>query len=74
MRIRPNALLLCLLTFPLSAQADEPIVQRSSWFVGLGGSINSVNFDQDMFASGVGNVYTGGTLVATGGAGGPANH
>ena len=73
MRIRPNALLLCLLTFPLSAQADEPIVRSSSWFVGLGGSINSVNFDQDMFASGVGNVYKGGTLVATGGAGGPAN-
>lgn len=73
MRMKPNALLLCLLIFPLSARADEPIVQRPSWFVGLGGSINTVNFDQDMFASGVGDVYQGATLVATGEAGGPAN-
>jgi hypothetical protein len=69
---RLNALLLCLLIFPLSARAEEPMVQWSSWFVGLGGSFNTVNFDQDMFASGVGNVYQGGTLVAVGGAGGPA--
>lgn len=73
MRIGLNALLLSLLAFPLSAQAEEPIVPWSSWFVGLGGSFNTVNFDQDMFASGVGNVYRGGTLVAAGQAGGPAN-
>ncbi len=72
MRTRLNALLLLLLAFPLSARAEEPIVQRSSWFVGLGGSFNTVNFDQDMFVSGVGSVYQGGTLVAVGQAGGPA--
>ena len=32
-----------------------------------------MNFDQDMFASGVGNVYQTGTLIAVGEAGGPAN-
>jgi outer membrane protein W len=73
MRVRLNALLLCLLAFPLSARAEEPSVPNSSWFGGLGGSFHIANFDQDMFASGVGNVYQGGTLVAVGGAGGPAH-
>ena len=73
MRIGLNAWLLWLLAFPLSAQAEEPIVQRSSWFVGLGGSFNTVNFDQDMFASGVSRVFQGETLVGVGQAGGPAN-
>jgi len=73
MRIWLNALLLGLLTFPLSARAEEPIVPRAGWFAGLGGSFNNVNFDQDMFANGVGNVFSGTTLVATGAAGGPAN-
>ncbi len=66
-------LLLWLLTFPLSARAEESIVPWSSWFVGFGGSFSTANFNQDMFASGVGNVYQGGTLVAVGEAGGPAN-
>jgi hypothetical protein len=73
MRIWLNALLLWSLAFPLSARAEEPIVPRAGWFAGLGGSFNSVNFDQDMFANGVGNVFSGTTLVATGAAGGPAN-
>jgi len=73
MRIWLNALLLGLLTFPLSAQAEEPIVPRGGWFAGLGGSFNSVNFDEDLFASGTGDVFSGKTLVATGAAGGPAN-
>jgi len=66
-------LLLGLLTFPLSARAEELIVPRASWFAGLGGSFNSVNFDQNLFSSGTGNVYQGKTLVAVGEAGGPAN-
>jgi hypothetical protein len=53
--------------------AEAASLQWSSWFVGLGGSFNTANFDQNMFASGVGNVYQGGTLVAVGAAGGPAN-
>lgn len=73
MRIWLNALLLSLLAFPLSAQADEPIVPRAGWFAGLGGSVNSSNFDQDMFANGIGDVFSGTTRVATGAAGGPAN-
>ena len=73
MRILLNALLLWLLTFPLSALAEELVVPPAGWFAGLGGSVNGVNFDQDMFANGVGNVYSGTTLVATGAAGGPAN-
>lgn len=73
MRIWLNALLLGLMTFPLSAQAEEPIVPRAGWFAGLGGSFNSVDFEQDLFARGIGDVYSGGTRVATGAAGGPAN-
>jgi len=73
MRIWLTALLLWSLTFPLSARAEEPIVPQAGWFAGLGGSFNSANFDQDMFANGVGNVFSGTTLVATGAAGGPAN-
>jgi len=73
MRIWLTTLLLSLLIFPLSARAEEPIVPRASWFAGLGGSFNSVNFDQNLFSSGTGNVYQGKTLVAVGEAGGPAN-
>lgn len=49
------------------------MVPWSSWFAGLGGSINALSYDQDMYASGVGNVFQGSTLVAVGGAAGPAN-
>jgi hypothetical protein len=57
--------------FGTTAEAAGP--QWSGWFVGLGGSFNTVNFDQNMFAAGDGNVYQGGTLFAVGQAGGPAN-
>lgn len=73
MRVWLNILLLGLLGVPLSARAEEPVVPQAGWFAGVGGSINGVNFNQDLFAAGVGNVYLGSTLVATGGAGGPAN-
>jgi len=43
------------------------------FFVGLGGSYNSVRLAQHINASGVSNVYSGSTLVAYGQAGGPAN-
>jgi hypothetical protein len=42
-------------------------------FIGLGGSYNSIKLDQDLYAAGVSNVYSGATLVAFGQAGGPAN-
>jgi hypothetical protein len=73
MRIWLTALLLWLLTFPLSARAQDSIVPQSGWFAGAGGSFNSANFDQDLFANGVGDVFLGSTRVATGAAGGPAN-
>lgn len=72
MRTWPNILVLSLLSLPLSAQAEEPLVPRAGWFAGLGGSLNGVDFDQDLFAAGIGAVYVGSTLVAAGGAGGPA--
>lgn len=53
--------------------ARESVVPSSSWFVGLGGSFNTVDFDQDMYAAGTGDVYEGDTLVAVGQASGPAN-
>lgn len=61
---------LCLLTFINISFATVP---NSGIFVGLGGSYNSVKLDQNLFASGVSNVYSGSTLVAYGQAGGPAN-
>jgi len=73
MRTYMTALLLGLLTFPLAARAEQPIVPRGGWFGGLGGSFNSVEFDEDLFARGIGDVFSGNTLVATGAAGGPAN-
>lgn len=49
-------------------------VPRSALFVGVGGSDNSVNFnDHKIYAQGVSNVYLNGVLVAFGSAGGPAD-
>jgi hypothetical protein len=42
------------------------------WFLGLGGSYNSVRVDQSFTGNGVTNVYEDSELVATGAAGGPA--
>ncbi len=70
---------LCLLLFPgLSHAADpsappSPVVSGGSFFVGLGGSAGSVGFNQQLYASGVSNIYSGTTLVAYGAAGGPAD-
>jgi len=44
----------------------------SGWFIGLGGSYNSVKVDQNFNGVGVSDVYDGGMLVATGTASGPA--
>jgi hypothetical protein len=41
-------------------------------FIGIGGSYNSVNVDQDLTGTAVSNVFSGSTLVAYGNAGGPA--
>jgi hypothetical protein len=55
-----------------SAHAQSSGLPRTAFFIGLGGSINSVDFgDRGIFAQGVSNVYQNGTLVAYGAAGGP---
>jgi hypothetical protein len=72
---------LCLLTFSTSAAAADlrppplaPSAPRGFFFIGLGGSYNSLKSDQELYSAGVSNVYAGdGTLVAFGQAGGPAN-
>ena len=72
---------LCLLTFSTSAAAADlrppplaPSAPRGFFFIGLGGSYNSLKSDQELYSAGVSNVYAGdGTLVASGQAGGPAN-
>lgn len=55
-----------------AAAASGSMVPQSGFFVGLGGSENSVSVDQNLYASGVSNVYLGNDLVAYGEAGGPA--
>ena len=53
---------------------SAPTAPAAGFFVGLGGSYNSVNFsNQNIFAQGVSNVYQGGTVVASGAAGGPTD-
>ena len=47
---------------------------QKGFFVGLGGSYNSVYVQQDLYASGISNVYTSSnTLAAMGQASGDAN-
>ena len=58
-----------------SARAPEPAsyVPQAGFFVGLGGSANSVDFgDQSAFAVGTSNVFRGGALISSGSAAGPA--
>jgi hypothetical protein len=57
-----------------SAPSSSPAVPNSAFFMGLGGSYNSVNFaSQNIYAQGVSVVTLGGTVVAFGQAGGPAD-
>lgn len=63
--------------FPQPADASDgnPFANpaaESGWFVGVGGSFNSVRLDQDFNDIGNSNVFTNGALVATGTATGPA--
>jgi hypothetical protein len=58
------------------AQVTSPgsDVPRSAFFVGLGGSYNSLNFGtQSVYAVGTSNVYQNGILASTGSAAGPAS-
>jgi hypothetical protein len=49
------------------------LVPQSAFFAGLGGSVDSLGFEeQNIYAQGVSNIYLGGTQVAYGSAGGPA--
>ncbi len=69
-------LLSCLALFGgiATAGAQSSNVPATAWFVGLGGSYNSVNFGtQDLTTLGTSNTYSGGALVATGSAAGPAS-
>jgi len=53
---------------------SNPTLPQAGFFLGLGGSYNSVDFGtQNVFAVGTSNVYQGGALVSTGSASGPAN-
>lgn len=68
-----------LFVWPGSQALAEPLaasrVPDSAFFVGLGGSANSVEFnDQDLQATGISNTYdtASGALLASGSAGGPA--
>jgi hypothetical protein len=70
---------LCLLTFAGPAIAadmrvPDPTLPNGGFFGGLGGSYNAINFGtQNVYAVGTSNTYSGGALVATGMAAGPAN-
>jgi opacity protein-like surface antigen len=72
---------LCLLAFSSQAFAADlrmpPPAPASTppagFFFGLGGSYNSVKFDQDIYALGISNVFNGATLVANGIAQGPGD-
>lgn len=68
---------LCLLNFSTAAFAYEVdnccSYTQNGFFVGLGGSYNSVKLDQYLTASGTSEVFEEGLLVAFGEAGGPAN-
>jgi hypothetical protein len=72
---------LCLLALSgLASAADmavgppNPAVDPSGFFVGLGGSYNSINFGtQHVYAVGTSDVYSGGALVASGSAAGPTD-
>ncbi len=69
---------LCLLTFAGPAVAadmgvPDPTLPNGGFFGGLGGSYNAINFGtQNVYAVGTSNTYSGGALVATGTAAGPA--
>jgi hypothetical protein len=69
---------LCLLIFSTPTFAEEPdypsqsIVPQAGFFVGLGGSYNSVKVDQDIGGNATSQVFDGSTLAAFGKAGGPA--
>jgi hypothetical protein len=60
------------LVFCISALAQERVVPRSGFSIGLGGSYNSSDFGtQDVVAIGTSQVFQNGTLVSTGTAAGP---
>jgi hypothetical protein len=56
---------------PLKAPPPPPM-PMSGFFIGLGGSYNSVKFEQDMFGLGLTDVFSGSTLTASGIALGPS--
>jgi len=70
-----------LLAFSTSAFAADmrlpppppSYIPQGGFFIGLGGSYNSVKFDQDIYALGISNVFNGAVLVATGIAQGPGD-
>jgi opacity protein-like surface antigen len=69
---------LCWLTLATPAFAGEyqPPAEHfpaSGFFIGLGGSYNSTKFSQDLYASGISDIFSGSTLVAFGEAGGPSS-
>lgn len=55
---------------PVSSGSGLP---QAGFFLGLGGSYNSIKLNQNLYASGISNVYADGSLTSAGQAGGPAN-
>jgi hypothetical protein len=63
---------LCSLAFSASAFAEETaLVPSAGFFIGLGGSFDSLSLDQDIGGNATSNAFDGSTLIATGQAGGP---
>lgn len=58
---------------PNSSATMATYSTRGGFFAGIGGSYNSIKLHQDVEAAGTANIYSGGTLIAFGQAGGPAN-
>ncbi len=53
-------------------QVPASLVPRSAFYVGAGGSVNSLGYEeQNIYAQGVSNIFQNGALVASGQAGGP---
>jgi len=62
----------CISALAQTPVAQTPMVPRSGFYVGLGGSYNSVDFGtQDVFAKGTSQTFQNGTLTSTGVAAGP---
>jgi hypothetical protein len=62
----------CISALAQTPVAQAPVAPRSGFYVGLGGSYNSMDFGtQDVFAKGTSQTFQNGMLTSTGVAAGP---